>query len=48
LNIFFSKHIGINGDFRYFRNFAAGNVILDMADDTFNYARGTLGVTFKF
>ena len=48
LNIFFSQHVGINGDFRYFRNLAAGNVILDMADDTFNYARGTIGVTFKF
>ena len=48
INIFFSQHVGINGDFRYFRNFTAGNVILDMADDTFNYARGTIGVTFKF
>ena len=48
LNIFFSKHVGINGDFRYFRNFAAGNVILDMSNDAFNYARGAVGVTFKF
>ena len=48
INIFFSQHVGINGDFRYFRNFTAGNVILDKADDKFNYARGAVGVTFKF
>jgi hypothetical protein len=48
INIFFSQHVGINGDFRYFRNFAAGNLVLDMADDKFNYARGAIGVTFKF
>jgi opacity protein-like surface antigen len=48
LNIFFSKHVGINGDFRYFRNFTAGNFVMDLSNDTFNYARGTIGVTFKF
>jgi opacity protein-like surface antigen len=48
LSIFFSQHVGINGDFRYFRNFTAGNVILDGANDKFNYARATIGVTFKF
>jgi opacity protein-like surface antigen len=48
LNIFFSKHVGINGDFRYFRNFTAGNFVMDLSNDTFNYARGTVGVTFKF
>ncbi len=48
LNIFFSKHVGINADFRYFRNFTAGNVVMDLSNDAFNYARGTVGVTFKF
>jgi opacity protein-like surface antigen len=48
LNIFFSQHVGINGDFRYYRNFAAGNVVLDLANEKFNYARGAVGVTFKF
>lgn len=48
LNIFFSKHVGINGDFRYFRNFTAGNVVMDLSNDAFNFARGTIGVTFKF
>ena len=48
LNIFFSQHVGINGDFRYFRNFTAGNFVMDLSNDTFNYARGTIGVTFKF
>ena len=48
INIFFSQHVGINGDFRYFRNFTAGNFILDMSDDAFNYSRGAIGVTFKF
>ena len=48
LNIFFSQHVGINADFRYFRNFTAGNFVMDLSNDTFNYARGTIGVTFKF
>ena len=48
LNLFFSQHVGINADFRYFRNFSTGNVILDLENDKFNYARGAIGVTFKF
>jgi opacity protein-like surface antigen len=48
LNLFFSQHVGINVDFRYFRNFSAGNVVLDLENDKFNYARGAIGVTFKF
>jgi opacity protein-like surface antigen len=48
VSLFFRKHVGINADFRYFRNFSTGNVLMDMSDDKFNYARGAIGVTFKF
>jgi opacity protein-like surface antigen len=48
LNLFVSQHVGINADFRYFRNFSTGNVVLDFSNDKFNYARGAIGVTFKF
>jgi len=48
LNIFFSQHVGINVDLRYFRNFSTGNAVLDLEDDKFDFARGSIGVTFKF
>ncbi len=48
VNIFFSKHVGINGDLRYFRNFGIGNDVLDLNNQKFNYARGTVGVVFRF
>jgi opacity protein-like surface antigen len=48
VNLFFSQHVGINADFRYFRNFSTGNAILDLENDKFNYSRGSIGVTFKF
>ncbi len=48
VNIFFSKHVGINGDLRYFRNFGTGNEVLDLPREKFNYARGTVGVAFRF
>ena len=48
VNIFFSKHVGINGDLRYFRNFTSGNEALDLPREKFYYARGSVGVVFKF
>lgn len=48
VNLFFSEHVGINGDLRYFRNFSTGNAILDLPDTKFNYARGSVGLTFRF
>ena len=41
-------HVGINADFRHFRNFSTGNVVLDVPNETFNFARGSVGVTFRF
>ena len=48
VSLFFSQHVGINADFRYFRNFSTGNIVMDMPDEKFNYARGAIGVAFKF
>ena len=48
LNLFVSEHVGINADFRYFRNFSTGNSLVDLPDDTFNFARGSLGITIRF
>jgi hypothetical protein len=31
-----------------FRTFSTGNPILDAAGETFNVARGSVGVTFRF
>jgi len=48
VNLFVSEHVGINVDLRYFRNFTTGNSLVDLPDDTFNFARGSLGITFRF
>ena len=48
VNFFVSGHVGINADLRYFRNFSTGNALLDAPDETFNFARGSVGVTFRF
>jgi opacity protein-like surface antigen len=48
VSLFVSRHVGINADFRYFRNFTTGNAVLDLSDDKFNYGRGAIGVAFKF
>ena len=48
VNFFVSEHVGINADLRYFRNFSTGNAVLDAPDETFNFARGSVGVTFRF
>jgi opacity protein-like surface antigen len=48
VNLFVSEHVGINADLRYFRNFSTGNSLVDLSDEKFNFARGSLGVTFRF
>jgi opacity protein-like surface antigen len=48
LNILFSKHIGINGDLRYFRNFASGMSFKDLVNDTFGLWRGSVGLVLQF
>ncbi|MFO7694632.1 MAG: outer membrane beta-barrel protein [Vicinamibacterales bacterium] len=48
VSFFFSEHVGLNADLRYFRNFSTGNSVLDLSNESFNFARGSLGVTFKF
>ena len=48
VSFFFGEHVGLNADLRYFRNFSTGNTILDLSDESFNFARGSLGVTFRF
>ena len=48
VSLFFSRHVGFNADLRYFRNFSTGNSVLDLSNESFNFARGSLGVTFKF
>ena len=48
VSLFFSQHVGINADFRYFRNFSTGNAVMDLPNEKFNFARGSLGMTFRF
>jgi opacity protein-like surface antigen len=48
VSFFFSEHVGLNADLRYFRNFSTGNSVLDLSDESFNFARGSLGMTFRF
>ncbi len=48
LNILFSKHVGINGDLRYFRNFASGVSFQDLINDKFGLWRGSVGLVLQF
>jgi opacity protein-like surface antigen len=48
LNILFSKHVGINGDLRYFRNFTSGSSFLDLENDKFHFWRGSIGLVLQF
>jgi opacity protein-like surface antigen len=48
VNFFVSQHVGIDADFRYFRNFSAGNALLDLSNEKFNFGRGSVGITFRF
>jgi opacity protein-like surface antigen len=48
LNILFSKHVGINGDLRYFRNFTSGVSFKDLINDKFGLWRGSVGLVLQF
>ena len=48
---YFSDHVGLRGDLRYFRNFKADDIDLsgvDIERGTFNFGRASLGVLFRF
>lgn len=48
---FFSDHIGIRGDIRYFRNFRVDDIRLgdvDIERGTFDFSRATAGIVFRF
>lgn len=52
LMIFFSDHVGLRGDVRYFRNFEDTDldpgVDFDLRTGNFDFWRGTAGLTFRF
>lgn len=48
VNVFVSQLVGINADFRYFRNFSTGSELMDLPTDKFSFARGSVGLTFRF
>ena len=48
VSLFFSEHVGINADLRYFRNFSTGNAVMDLPNEKFSFARGSVGMTFRF
>ena len=48
VNFFVSQHVGINADLRYFRNFSTGNAVLDLPNERFSFARGSVGITVRF
>jgi opacity protein-like surface antigen len=52
VNGYFSDHIGVRGDYRYFRNVNvddASNIFgIDIERGTFDYSRATVGVLFRF
>lgn len=46
---FFSQNVGLRGDVRYFRGFRGTNSnVTGLGLSSFNFWRGSLGVTFKF
>lgn len=47
---YFSDHVGLRGDLRYFRNFKADIDLsgVDIERGTFNFGRASLGVLFRF
>ena len=50
---YFTDHVGLRGDFRYFRNFKADDFDLtdfdiDLERGTFNFGRASIGVLFRF
>lgn len=48
---YFSDHVGLRGDYRYFRNFKVDAFDLQNVDfnrGTFNFSRASIGVLFRF
>jgi hypothetical protein len=48
---YFSDHVGLRGDLRYFRNFQVDDFDIDDVDfdrGTFNFGRASLGLLFRF
>jgi opacity protein-like surface antigen len=48
---YFTDHVGLRGDLRYFRNFKVDDFDVDNVDfdkGTFNFGRATIGVLFRF
>ena len=48
---YFTDHVGLRGDLRYFRNFKVDDFNVDKVDfdkGTFNFGRATIGVLFRF
>lgn len=48
---YFSDHVGLRGDLRYFRNFKVDDISLtgiDFEKGTFNFGRASIGVLFRF
>jgi len=48
---YFSDHVGLRGDLRYFRNFKADDLSLtnlNFDKGTFNFGRASLGLMFRF
>jgi opacity protein-like surface antigen len=48
---FFSQHVGLRGDIRYFRSLNGDNLLLDgipLSGDRFDYWQATGGVAFRF
>jgi opacity protein-like surface antigen len=48
---YFTDHVGLRGDLRYFRNFKVDDFNIDNVDfdkGTFNFGRASVGVLFRF
>jgi opacity protein-like surface antigen len=45
---YFSQHVGLRGDIRYFRGFNGSNNTTGLGLSSFNFWRGSVGVSFKF
>ena len=48
---YFTDHVGLRGDLRYFRNFKVDDIDItgvDFEKGTFNFGRASLGVVFRF
>ena len=48
---YFSDHVGLRGDYKYFRNVEVDDVSLTNVDfrrGTFDFSRAALGILFRF